>query len=216
MIFVDTTRKADIHYVMGGTGSGKSHHVKKTIIANDPRILIFDPDDEYGDVVGVKTFYSTSEMLEAVKKHRTSPYRARLVAEGQEAFEFVNQLAFWWTNCTLVVEEIADVTTPSMAPPKWAQVVRRGRKRAIKIVAVTQRPANADKVILTQATTIRTGLLGRDADRKGIANELNIPVGLINQMVPLDFIEFSRHDLSVYCGNAKKGTRNVYREPVAA
>ncbi|WP_416306205.1 helicase HerA domain-containing protein [Neptunicella sp. SCSIO 80796] len=206
---IDTSRKADIRYVIGSTGAGKSSYVKKEV-AGDKRILIFDPDDEYGDIAGMVTVYNATDLLERVKAAKTSDLRIRLVAEGQKAFEFVCDVAFTWTNCTLIAEELADVTKPSFAPPAWGRVVRRGaRKRNIRIFATTQRPANADKVIFTQATMIRTGLLGNDTDRKTVASEMDIPASEIGALDELDFLEYHKRGRHLYGGNLKN---DIYKK----
>lgn len=207
-IRVDVSRKADINYICGSSGSGKSVYVK-TAIKEDGRIIIFDPDDEYGELPGVKTFYSGQQLAAEVQKHKTKPLRVRLVKEGVAAFELCCALAFAWTNCTLVCEEIADTTNAGKAPPMWGRVLRRGsRKRAIRIFAVTQRPAEADKTALTQATMIRTGLLGKESDRKAMASELDLPLEMITALRPLDFIEYHKNARrQVFCGNAEARTR---------
>lgn len=210
----DTKRKADINYVCGSTGAGKSHWIKEQI-ANDARLVVFDPDDEYGDVSGIVTMRSPREMLKLLEKHKTSALKVRLVAFGQAAFEAVNAAAFAWTNCTVVCEEIADVTRIGKAPPMWGQLLRRGRKRAIRIFAVTQRPSEADKTALTQASVIRTGLLGREADRKALADDMDINVDYLRKLAPLDFIESHRNaEKSIFIGNAAAGVRQDATEKV--
>lgn len=212
---IDTSRKADINYICGSSGSGKSVFVK-TAIENDARVIVFDPDDEYGELPGVVTCHSGAQLCALVKKAKTTPLKVRLVKEGVAAFELCCALAFAWTNCTLVCEEIADTTNAGKAPPHWGRVLRRGsRKRAIRIFAVTQRPAEADKTALTQATVVRTGLLGRDADRKAMAAELDLPLAMIQMLAPLDFIECHRNaKRSVFIGNAASKVREDVTEKV--
>ena len=169
---------------------------------------MFDPDDEYGDIPGITTFYDGPQFIAAVQAHKTTPFRARLVQGGQAAFELVNAAAFAWTNCAVIAEEIADVTRVGKAPPMWGQLLRRGRKRAIKIYMTTQRPSEADKTALTQATMVRTGLLGRHADREALARDMDIPISLMEKLRPLDFIEAHRNaQRQVFVGNAADGTR---------
>lgn len=208
----DTSRTADIRYCCGSTGAGKSSYIKKDI-AEDSRILVFDPDDEYGDIAGIVTFYDGQQLVAALKEHKTTAFRARLVQGGQAAFELCNALAFAWTNCTYVAEEIADVTRVGKAPPMWGQALRRGRKRAVKMYLTTQRPSEADKTALTQATIVRTGLLGRHADREALARDMDIPISLMEKLRPLDFIEAHRNaKRQVFVGNAADGTREEITE----
>lgn len=210
----DTSRKAKIIYVTGSSGSGKSSFIKQEI-KTAPRLIVFDPDDEYGDIAGIKAVTSGKQLAELIQQHKTSPLKVRLVLGGQKAFELCSALAFAWTNCVYVAEEIADVTRVGKAPIMWGQVLRRGRKRAVEIYAVTQRPSEADKTALTQATIVRTGLLGREADRKALAGDMDIPTELIKRLTPLDFIECHRNSKqSVFLGNAKERTRHDITEKV--
>lgn len=208
----DTSRTAQIFYCTGSTGAGKSTYVKNAI-SEDKRLLVFDPDDEYGDIKGINTFYDGQQLFAAVQAHKTTPFKARLVQNGQAAFELINMLAFAWTNCTVIAEEIADVTRVGKAPPMWGQLLRRGRKRAIKIYMTTQRPSEADKTALTQATVVRTGQLGRHADREALARDMDIPIALMDKLRPLDFIEAHRNaKRQVFVGNAADRTREDITE----
>ncbi|WP_097355581.1 hypothetical protein [Candidatus Enterovibrio escicola] len=103
------------------------------------------------------------------------------------------------------------VTCTAKAPLAWGKLLRRERKRGIKVVAVTQRPAEADKTCLSQAALIRTGALGREADRASMAKEMNVNATLLTDLIPLDWIEFHRSDLSVLKGNLEKKEIEIIR-----
>lgn len=206
MTKANTALKAEHMYFCGNSGTGKSSKIKE-MLKKAPRAIIFDPDDEYGELPNVRRVTSARELLSALKSHKNSSLKIAYVAEGVKAFEFWADCAFQWRNCVAVAEEIADVTTASKAPPAWGRLIRRGRKYGILICAVTQRPAEADKTILSNAATIRTGALGRHADREAIAREMDCHSSEIAKLVPLDFIEYRRSDLSL-----KKGRLGTRRE----
>lgn len=211
---VDTTRRADINYIVGSSGAGKSFYIKSQI-ENEKRLLIFDPDDEYGDIKGIVTCTTGKQLTDLIKAHQTKPLKVRLVRNGVLAFELCNAVAFGWTNCTYIAEEIADVTRVGKAPPQWGQVLRRGRKRGIKIFITTQRPAEADKTAFTQATMIRTGLLGNFNDQEAMRRNLDLPIDLIRKLAPLDFIECHRNaQRQVFIGNAVSKIREEITEKV--
>ncbi|MBO9490733.1 hypothetical protein J7384_10210 [Endozoicomonas sp. G2_1] len=195
----DTSLNAEHVYICGNSGTGKSSHIKEKI-AKAQRVIAFDPDDEYGELPGFTRVTSASQLVELLQAHKNTALKVAFVAEGVKAFEFWANCAFNWRNCVAVAEEIADVTTPSKAPPAWGRLIRRGRKYGILICAVTQRPAEADKTILCNAAVIRTCALGRDADRQAIAREINAHVSEIAGLKPLDWIEFKRADLSLIKG----------------
>jgi hypothetical protein len=202
----NTELKAEHLYACGNTGTGKSANIK-TKLTKAKRAIIFDPDDEYSDLKGVLKVESPSQLVSLLKANQNKPLKVAFVAEGKKAFEFWSSCAFMWRNCLAIAEEIADVTTASKAPPSWGRLIRRGRKYGVEICAVTQRPAEADKTILCNAAFIRTGALGRHADREAIAKEINIPVYELSLLKPLDWIEFKREDLTLTKG--RLGTRLI-------
>lgn len=209
MAKANTALKAEHMYFCGNSGTGKSSKIKK-MMKIVPRVIIFDPDDEYGELSGVVRTTNATELVNALRSHKNKSLKIAFVAEGVKAFEFWANCAFNWQNCVAVAEEIADVTTASKAPPAWGRLIRRGRKYGIQICAVTQRPAEADKTILSNAAVIRTGALGRHADREAIAREMDCKVDEISKLIPLDYIEYRRADLTLERGRlGEKRTKNL-------
>lgn len=195
----NTALKAEHLFACGNSGTGKSANIKEKL-KTAPRVIIFDPDDEYSELNGVLRIDKPTQLVQMLRANPKGALKVAFVAEGQKAFEFFSDCAFAWRNCLAIAEEIADVTTPSKAPPSWGRLLRRGRKYGITVCAVTQRPAEADKTALTQSAFIRTGALGRNADREAIAKEINLPVKEISVLKPLDWIEFDRANLTLTKG----------------
>ncbi|AIU66868.1 DUF87 domain-containing protein [Vibrio coralliilyticus] len=193
-------------YVIGASGSGKSHYVK-TIVEQYNRAIIWDPDDEYSEAKGVFTTSRASDLIEHIKN---GDIRVRFVPSSmdgkylEKCFEFVSLAAFVWGGCLLVAEEIADVTSPSKAVNGWGTVLRRGRKRGVKVVGVSQRPAEADKTIFTQARIIRTGRLDGEGDIKRVAENMRIPADLVGQLGKLEFFELDRNTGELKAGKMDK------------
>lgn len=213
---VDTTRENNHEYVLGSSGSGKSYYVKSQI-KKARRLLIFDPDDEYGELSNIQTVTTSSGLLALIKQAGSSkPLRVRFVANGKTMFDYLCAVSFAWANHVLVVEELADVTSPSKASDNWGKVVRRGRKRGIKIYALSQRPAEADKTIFTQVAKIRCGRLDGEGDQKRVAVNMQCDVNMIACLLPLDYIEFNRKDGSLLLGHKQrcKVIRSKYGQPV--
>lgn len=207
---IDTSREAAIHYRCGSSGSGKSWGVKEAV-KDAKRLLVFDPDDEYGEVLGILTVYSVKDLIQSVKTYPRGGRRVRLVANGQKAFEGFCKVAFAWCNCVVVAEEIAGVTTPTKAPEGWHTLITRGRKRGVTIYAVTQRPAEADKTVIGNATTIRAGRLSRAGDRQYVAREMDLPVTALSSLNNLEFVECNMANMSVIRGQMGTKRRQIIR-----
>lgn len=110
-----------------------------------------------------------------------------------KTFEVFCRLAFIWMRAArggvLVVEELADVTTPAKAPAGWGEIVRKGRHYGGSIYGLTQRPAESDKTIAGNADIIHTGRLSFPRDRKSLAEYLDVPEIDITNLPSLHWIE---------------------------
>ena len=213
---IDVMRKCEHEAVFGGSGTGKSYYVK-TRVKQWARALIWDPDDEYGDIPNIRTCKKASQVIELMS---AGDARIRFVPQAMDSktlekcFEFMSLAAFIWTQCLYVGEELADVTTPSKAANGWGTVLRRGRKRGVKVMGVSQRPAESDKTIFTQAKTIRCGRLDGEGDIARIAANMRVPKEMISQLGELQYLELDRPTGVLKAGYKNKSVviRNGWNE----
>jgi hypothetical protein len=164
---IDVTHAADIRAIMGASGTGKSYYTKAEL-AKAKRALVWDMEDEYESLQSI----NLSELPALLSKRgsfkfRFVPSADKSVRERQ--FDLFCRIALACGNLSLFVEELRFVTEPSRAPAGWAGITLRGRKRGIKIIGTSQRPASIDKDFLSNATVIRCGALGYPADRAAVS-----------------------------------------------
>lgn len=177
---IDNTRDGRLVYVCGASRSGKSAWVKRQV-EKSRRLLIWDIEDEYGDLPGIKSLSSQKELLQMLKTSGLAgPGRFAFVPLDPKQFNWWASAAFAWGNCAAVAEELADVTNPGKAPPGWGTLIRRGAKRGIEIIGITQRPSEADKTLLGNANIKHCCRLERAGDRSYMAKELDCPIEDIN------------------------------------
>lgn len=183
---VNTSLKAQITVVCGGSGSGKSAWVKQQI-KKAPRLVVWDIDDEYsGDVQSIERITSLKELAEKLKTRK----KGKFCYVGKPSdFNLWCRAVFAWGNCVAVAEELAGVTSPAKAPEGWHTLVSRGRKRAIIIYGVTQRPSESDKTIMGNSTLKHVGFMPRAKDRKYMADEMDVNQEVLNKLKPLEFVE---------------------------
>jgi len=187
MMRIDTTKEAKITVVTGSSGSGKSAWVKQQDeVKKASRLVVWDIDDEYAQVPQIKTYTTISALAAALAKNKKGRFR---YVGGFSHFGNFCRAVFAWGNCTAVIEELADVTSPGKAPDGWGQLVRRGRKRGITIYAVTQRPAESDKTIMGNASLIHCGRMQKQTDQKYMSGEMNIHFEKIQALKPLEYLE---------------------------
>jgi hypothetical protein len=194
---IDVTQKADIRAVLGAPGTGKSHYLK-AVLAKEKRALVWDMEDEYVDIPAV-----TIQMLPAaLHMAGKGAFKFRVIPttdadKRQIEFDLFCRTAMAVGNLLMLAEELRFVTQPSKAPAGWASVTLRGRKRGVRVVGASQRPASIDKDFLGGATLIRCGALGYPEDRKAVAAVMGIDPGEIEKLEGFQSITWTRTPRSV-------------------
>lgn len=185
MATLSNANRPDLRAYIGATGSGKGVSIRAHLEADKAaRRLIWDPLDEYSKFARKAT--QLRQVVKAVADAGTGPFAVRYVPpDGQKlppAFDVFCQVAYRAGNLQMLVEELADVTSPSWAPPSWRACSTRGRHVGLRIVAATQRPALCDKTFLGNTTYIRCFTLRYPEDRKAMAGALDMPVAEISAL----------------------------------
>lgn len=214
---VSSLNRPDITAVLANTGGGKTYYTKRHVLTPAPdRLLIWDfPFQEYKDHAEYVTFAELGRRLHGAKKGA----RFRLAVTGAvdndlraRQFDAWCRLVMATANATggltCVVEELKDVTTASKAPTAWNILVRTGRKVGVRLVGLSQRPAQIDKDFLGQCTTIHCGPLGYDEDCKLMARELRgVTVEQLRALVPGQWVQSSRETGAVTFGSLPLGKK---------
>ena len=127
MVIVKTS---DRNTIAGMPGQGKSE-LARALAMYSPRVFMFDPMDQYGDVAHALRVVPAKGQDE---KEALEPLAARAMREG---------------NVLLIVEEaeIALGEPYSAILPEMKALVLRGRNRGVGLVAVTRRVANLSKTV---------------------------------------------------------------------
>lgn len=178
---MSVTNKAQIEAFIGSSGSGKGVSINRRLAElKAPRLLIWDPRDEYGK--HAPGYDRLSFLVGAFKHAKKGPVRARYVPGAgvklEEAFAIVCKLAFEAGNLVFVAEELSDVTTAGRAPAAWRQVITQGRHQGLTVIGAAQRPALIDKTFLGNCTFVRVFSLRYADDRKAMAKALDLkPAG---------------------------------------
>lgn len=138
--------------IWGMRGSGKTTRARELVRAA-PRVVAFDPLEEWASFPGWQACQSLAELLAALKR---SWHRFRLAyvpAPGQLPAQLHGVAALLWQAqapypacppLALVVDEL-DQTYPAHKLPAqldgMATLVLRGRHRGVAVVGISQRPA---------------------------------------------------------------------------
>lgn len=190
-------RKGQSWAVLAASEMGKGVWVKAQLRRDKPaRLVIWDRNDEYQD--HARQVASLAEFARALAGQR---YAVRYVPRGRTKKQLAAEFEAWClcafeaVGATVLVEELADVTTPSFAPPAWRQLNTRGRHhQGLTLIWCSQTPALVDKAALTNATHLHVGYLGTHNHRKAVAVEMNCRPEDIDALRQFEFLEYHRSE----------------------
>lgn len=188
-------RKGSSWAVLAASEMGKGVWLKATLKANRPtRLLIWDTNDEYDALA--RRVASFTDLLRAIAKPafavRYVP-KARKDRDLRAEFEAFCTIAYSAAESTIVVEELADVTAPSYAPPAWRKLNTRGRHhQGLTLYWCSQSPAFIDKASLGNATHLHVGYLGEPRHRQAAAAHMGCTAEAIDALRQGEFIEYAK------------------------
>ncbi len=193
-----STRRSDGRSVLvaGASGSGKTSWCVRQIPAG-ARVLVWDATGEWSGALrleSVRELRTLSELIAGDIRGEYGSFRVAYVGPvTPEHFEAFCRMAWAWLRAGrgrhLVVEELADVTSPGKAPPAWGEICRKGRFRGAFVWAITQRPAESDKTILGNCAQIHCGRLNTPNDRKYMAGVLDVSLEDVTALRDLEYID---------------------------
>ena len=180
-----------IVYVVGFTGSGKTTWTRQQV-RGARRLLIWDGKEEWGERDRCRVVTSAVELRAAVMNPKAGRISYR-VPVSRETFDVFCRLAWVWIRYgvgTLVIEELADVTTAGKAPVAWGEIVRKSRGYGAEVYALTQRPQEVDKTVQGNASLYHCGMMADAVDAAYVARRLlNCDPALVAAMPPMHWIE---------------------------
>ncbi|HYS75950.1 MAG TPA: hypothetical protein VEM38_07660 [Burkholderiales bacterium] len=206
---MNVDRAAAIVFACGATGSGKSHELKRRIAAAAPdRLIVIDADGEYDGCGYLHDSVADTYRATCYPTFRTrlrTSYRRRI---AEQQFDQVCRIVRWHCDpqpgqappprvgpVTLVVDELADFVGSSFreTPDSWQWVIGRGRKHGVTLLAASRRPAEIDKSIFDNASTIRTGRLNNTESQRTVAAALGVKLADVRRLTGHEFIQVDKN-----------------------
>lgn len=184
---MDNSNRPNLRAYIGATGSGKGVSIREHIKAEKPERLVFwDPLREYAQFGKFVTTIPDLCKVLAQKKFAVCFWPGAEVEAFASKFDLFCRAVFSAGNCTVHIEELADVTTPSHAPPSWRRITKQGRHQGLRVIAATQRPADCDKAFLSGITYARAFTLRWPKDKKVLAECMGEPLSEVESLSTLE------------------------------
>ena len=181
-------------FIAGRTGSGKTY-AAKALTAGWRNLIAYDASGRL-DLHDAKVIADIKELkkMEAGRYVYTPPDRELFDPDRNEEnlaafFKFIYRRE----NTLLFIDEIDDVIIPGKSEDRSTDrhlraILKRGRKKDIGVVALTQRPANIPKIFYSEADQYFVFRLQDEADRRRVC-------GWIGKV---DFNDLGRYECFYY------------------
>ncbi len=204
-----------LYAVTGASRSGKTSWVVERV-RGARRLLVWDSAGEFSDLFNCERIETIAELARAVLDKR--PRRLALVCPVDAPhFAAFCGLAMIFVQlhagAVVVVEELADVTSPNKAPSKWGELCRRGLRYGPDIYFLTQRPAESDKTSMGNASIVHAHQCGLEIDVEYMARQLRIDAAQVDALLPYQFIERDRRTKALKHGRSARGRTRHARAP---
>lgn len=184
------------NYIFSGKSrSGKTAKaVLLEAVLNKPFVIAWDPDAQWCDLKGFKKVTSIIQLREIAKAGRKGKYafvsNRDLKTDFEKVCSQVFHYAYFYGESLFIAEELADVTGSGKAGPEWGKVVRRGLKRSLSIIAISQRWQEADKTALDNATEAFIFAPATLKGAKYLNEMIDIPVTVISQLQRFQYVHW--------------------------
>ncbi|MFZ3288034.1 MAG: hypothetical protein WA191_14470 [Telluria sp.] len=191
--------RAKIWAFVAQSEMGKGLLMKAALRKMKPRrIIILDTKDEngeFGDMVAT--------LPDVARASFKREFRVRYQLRGttlkhrREEFETLCRIASKAGNCVYLIEELGRYTSPSWAPPAWADCSNDGRHDGLHLIAASQFPAQLDKAFLGNVTELWCGYLGEKPHRVVMAEKMDVDPDDIKALPRFHFLHFDRNERTV-------------------
>lgn len=191
-----------LYVVTGASRTGKTTWTEQRT-RSARRLLVWDSADEWNWRFHCRRVETVHALAQAVKPGAPPARVAFCAPVTAENFAAFCRLAWVFIRAdigVLVVEELADVTSPGKAPTYWGEIVRKGLRYGPEIYALTQRPVESDKTVFGNASVLHTHQMDRVDDGKHMARELRVEQSLVDALKPYQWIERDRRSKELRTG----------------
>jgi len=196
--------------VTGASRTGKTTWVVERV-ARARRLLVWDSAGEFADLHRCTRVESVFELAQLVKPGQPARRIAFVMTVTAENFAAFCRLAWVYVKAhadvTVVVEELADVTTPGKAPAYWGELIRKGLRYGPDIYAITQRPSESDKTVMGNASVLHVHQCALEIDAQYMARQLRVPVEHVDALAPYHWIERDRRTKVLTTGRMRQPRR---------
>lgn len=191
----------------GASRTGKTTWVVERV-RSARRLLVWDSVGEFADLHQCQRVTTIFELAQAVKPGAPARRIAYCAPVSAESFGQFCRLAWVYirahAGAVLVVEELADVTTPGKAPIYWGEIVRKGLRYGPEIYAITQRPSESDKTVMGNASVLHVHQCALEIDAAYMARQLRVDMPQVDALVPFQWIERDRRTKLLTTGKMRR------------
>lgn len=188
------TADGRLEVISGSSRCGKTAYAA-TVAGTAPRAIAWDPEEQWASLPGWQKITSRADLARAADRPGPGRY-AYVCPPGPMATHFDWTMRCAWHSGNkhgplwVIAEELADVTTPGKAPGYWGIIVRRGMKRGISLLAISQRWAEADKTAFGNASRIVMFCQSSADDERYLERKTRVPAAVIAALKPFHYVSY--------------------------
>lgn len=176
--------------LFGQTGSGKTT-LARALLQERRHVVVLDTKRRiaWPGYTIFRDFRKLSDIdPEKIERVIFKPTYADTVDNDGAIMKAFFRWVFERHNCTLYVDELADVATRDSFPFHYGACLREGRELKIEVISGTQRPTNIPQIAMSEAEHIYCFKLRMFADRQRVERLTSIPSDQIAALYKRQFL----------------------------
>lgn len=148
--------------VVGKTGTGKTHLVKKWMLSHYDSYVFHDVKHENNDVEHDIISKTPKELEKSITENKKILYQP--ITPEEDDFNEICRIIFEHKNTTLYVDEASRVTTPSRITYWHNVILTQGRSYNVGIINASQRPRAIHNTLISESEHLFIFFLNLDTD----------------------------------------------------
>lgn len=159
--------KAELILFAGKRGRGKTYGMKLRLETREPRVLVFDPFEDFGSIIRSPTIDDALDDMaywpSACRRRIVPPIGDDSQEYAEDVFAKIIEGETPLRNCLLVLDEIT-LWSRFQAGQRLKTLILQGRRLGIKMLVACQRLALVPDVMLSEATELVAFQFSRPRD----------------------------------------------------
>jgi hypothetical protein len=185
-------------FVCGQTGMGKTSYIKREILPNETRCLVYDHMAEYTSIPGYSYFSDWDKLVSYLERNQKGFCRAIYIPleASEDEFALVCRVPFATQGLTIVTDELDQYATPISFPVEFKRIIHFGRHFGTRFVGGARRASDVARAFTSQCYKIVAFRQSEPRDIVYLRSIVGDDAQRLPDLEPLHYLSFEQGNIT--------------------